>query len=177
MRRRNIALIGFRATGKSTVGKILARDLGMMFTDTDRRLATEAGLDIAAWVKRDGWDAFRKAESRLLELLSSCKGLVVATGGGIVLDERNRELLRHGFFTVWLKAAPETIYARLSSDPRSDRTRPPLSSLPMREEICKVLVERNPFYAQVAIAGIDTEAKKPILVAREIETLLLSFQF
>ena len=64
MRKRNIALIGFRATGKSTVGKILARHLGMAFVNTDKRLVSEAGLDIAAWVKRDGWDAFRKAESR-----------------------------------------------------------------------------------------------------------------
>ena len=86
--------------------------------------------------------------------------------------KRSRELLRDRFFTVWLKAAPETIYARLTSDPQTDRTRPPLSSLPIREEICQVLGERNTFYAQVAAARIDTEAKQPFLVAREIETLL-----
>ena len=84
----------------------------------------------------------------MLDILSLNEGLVVATGGGIILDERSREILRDGFFTVWLKAAPETIYARLSSDPRSARTRPPLSTLPMRDEICKVLVERNHFYAE-----------------------------
>ena len=75
MKKRNIALIGFRATGKSTVGKILAGDLGMIFIDTDSRLVSEAGLDIAAWVQRDGWEAFRNAEARLLDLLSSREGL------------------------------------------------------------------------------------------------------
>ncbi len=172
MRHRNIALIGFRATGKSTVGEILAGDLGMEFVDMDKRLTSEAGRDIAAWVKQDGWHSFRKAESDLLGLIGLRKGLVVATGGGIVLDAQNRRVLREDFFTVWLKATPETIYARLSSDPGSPETRPPLSQLPMKEEISKVLCEREPLYAQVALIEIDTEGKQAILIAREIATLI-----
>jgi shikimate kinase len=172
MRQRNIALIGFRATGKSTVGEILARQLGREFVDMDQRLTSEAGRDIATWVRQDGWDSFRRSESGLLGIISKQKALVVATGGGIVLDPQSRRLLRKHFFTVWLKATPQTIYARLSSDPESLRTRPSLCELPMKEEIVKVLSERKPLYAQVAIIEIDTEAKESIQIADEIVTLL-----
>ncbi len=146
MRQRNIALIGFRATGKSTVGKILARKLGREFVDMDQRLSSEAGRDIATWVKENGWDSFRKSESGLIGIISEQKGLVVATGGGIVLDPQSRKVLRNHFFTVWLKATPQTIYARLISDPESLRTRPALCDLPMKEEIVKVLSEREALY-------------------------------
>ena len=172
MRLRNIALIGFRATGKSTAGEILARKLARQFVDMDQRLTSEAGRDIATWVKQDGWDSFRRSESGLLGILSEQTGLVVATGGGIVLDPQNRRALRKHFFTVWLKATPQTIYARLSSDPGSLGTRPPLSELPIKEEIVKVLAERKPLYAQVAIIEIDTEGKQSIQIADEILTLL-----
>jgi shikimate kinase len=171
MKQCNIALIGFRATGKSTVGQILAGDLGMEFIDMDERLTSDAGRDIAAWVKQDGWDSFRRAESDLLGLIGSKSGLVVATGGGIILSERSRGVLREKFFTVWLKATPETIYARLSSDPGSAQTRPPLSNLPMREEIRKVLRDREPLYAQAALVEIDTEGKQAAGIAGEIATL------
>jgi shikimate kinase len=80
-------------------------------------------------------------------------------------------VLRKHFFTVWLKATPQTIYARLRSDPGSLRTRPPLSELPMKKEIAKVLSERKPLYAQVAIIEIDTEGKQSIQIADEIVTL------
>jgi len=176
MKERNIALIGFRATGKSTVGEILARRLGMEFIDMDRRLTSEADLDIAAWVRRDGWNSFRKAESDLLGRIGSQNGLVVATGGGIVLDERSRGVLREDFFTVWLKATPGTIYARLTSDPGSAETRPPLSSLPMREEIEKVLCERQPLYARSADAEIDTEGKTATQIAGEIAACFSKIQ-
>ena len=168
MERRNIALIGFRATGKSTAGEIVARKLGMRFIDMDLRLTAEAGRDIATRVEQEGWGPFRKAESRLLELLSLQEGLVVATGGGIILDLQNRRLLRRHFFTVWLKAASQTIQARSSTDPASPLTRPSLSELPLSEEIVKVLSEREPLYAQVADIEIDTEAKQVMAVAEEI---------
>ena len=171
MRQCNIALIGFRATGKSTVGEILAGKLGRDFVDMDQRLTSIAGRDIATWVKQDGWDSFRRSESGLLEIISEQRGLVVAAGGGIVLDPQSRRLLRKHFFTVWLKAMPQTIYARLSSDPGSLRTRPPLSELPMNEEIVKALSEREPLYAQVAIIEIDTEGKQTIQIADEIAKL------
>lgn len=172
MRQRNIALIGFRATGKSTAGQILARKLGMEFVDMDQRLTSETGRDIATWVQQDGWESFRRSESSLLVIISEQKGLVAATGGGIILDPQSRRLLREHFFTVWLKATPQTIYVRLSSDPRSPQTRPSLSELPMKQEIVKVLSERQPLYAQAAVIEIDTEEKDSIQIADEIITFL-----
>jgi shikimate kinase len=171
MKRRNIALIGFRATGKSTVGEVLASDLGLEFLDMDRHLVLNAGRDIAEWVKQKGWESFRQAESDLLVRISARSGLVVATGGGIVLEEQSRRALREKFFTVWLKAAPATIFARLSSDPGSPATRPPLSNLPMEEEIMKVLLDREPLYAETALHRIDTEGKTPVVIAGEISIL------
>lgn len=168
MRQRNIALIGFRATGKSTVGQILALKLSRSFVDMDRRLVHDAGRDIAVWVKENGWDSFRKAESDLLERIRRQEGLVVATGGGIVLEAHNRKTLRKDFFTVWLKATHQTICARLNADPESPLTRPALSCLPPDEEIAKILSERDPLYSEVADVVIDTDAKPPEAVAEEI---------
>ncbi len=168
MRERNIALIGFRATGKSTVGRILAHRLGREFIDMDLRLASEAGQDVAAWVEQEGWGSFRRAESSLLRIISLQERLVVATGGGIILDPQNCEVLRNGFFTVWLRAASQTIHDRLISDPCSPLTRPALSELPIREEIVKVLSEREPVYSQIADIEIDTEGKNAAGIAEEI---------
>ncbi len=171
MRERNIALIGFRATGKSTVGKLLAQKLGRIFIDMDQHLVASAGREISCWVKLEGWDSFRKAESELLETLSSHKGIVVSTGGGVVLDPRNRRILHENFFTVWLKASPETIFKRTNSDPESCATRPPLSELPLREEIEKVLSERRSFYAGSANLEMDTELNTAEEIADRIAGL------
>ena len=168
MRERNIALIGFRATGKSTVGKILAEKLGRIFIDMDQYLIASAGREIACWVKLEGWDSFRKAESELLRTLISREGFVVATGGGIVLDPKNRRILNEHFFTAWLKASVETIFCRTNSDPGSCATRPPLSELPLRDEIEKVLSERQPLYAGTADLEIDTELKTAEEIADRI---------
>jgi shikimate kinase len=165
----NIALIGFRATGKSTVGQILARSLNRSFIDMDRRLIQDAGLDITAWVSRNGWTSFRRAESGLLEILRLQKNLVLATGGGIVVDPVNREALRKDFFTVWLKATSHTIFSRLNSDPDSCRTRPALSALPLEEEVLKILCEREPLYTESADLVVDTDSKTVSQISREIE--------
>ena len=172
MKQRNIALIGFRATGKSTVGEILALESGCGFIDMDRSLARDAGRDIAAWVRLHGWGSFRRAESGLLEILRQREGLIVATGGGVILDPLNREALRESFFTVWLKASQETIIARLNSDPDSPSTRPALSGLPPAEEIAKTLSERAPLYSEAANLVIETDEKSPDQIAREIYRIL-----
>ena len=97
---------------------------------------------------------------------------MVATGGGVILDPQSRTVLRENFFTVWLKAAPETIYARLSSDPGSSQTRPSLCELPIRDEIEKVLSEREPLYSQVADMQIDTEGRQTMRIADQIASIL-----
>ena len=157
MEGRNIALIGFRATGKTEVGKALGEKLGRVFMDMDRHLQACAGRDIACWVRSDGWESFRRAESELLGALGEKRGLVVATGGGVVCDPANREILKNKFFTVWLTATSGTIISRMRGDLQSGSTRPPLTDLPMMEEIEKLLDERARFYSQSADLVLETD--------------------
>jgi len=165
---RNIALIGFRATGKSSVGKILAQMLGCTFVDMDHYLTASAGREIECWVRLDGWESFRRAESELLQALGSKEDLVVATGGGVVLAPENREVLNKSFFTVWLKAGAETIHSRILSDPASAANRPPLSELPMEVEIRKLISEREPLYELCADIQLDSERTTPAQIAEKI---------
>jgi shikimate kinase len=174
MKERNIALIGFRATGKTTVGKILARQLNRIFLDMDEHLTASAGREIACWVKLEGWNSFRQAESELLKTLSTRGDMVVATGGGVILAPENRRLLKESFFPVWLKASAETIHSRIISDPQSLSTRPPLSELPLEHEIRKSLSERDPLYRETAEFEIDTEGKTLAGIALEIEATTAS---
>jgi len=157
MQKRNIALIGFRTTGKSLTGKVLAERLSRVFVDMDDMLVATLGQDIDAWVRSHGWESFREAESALIETLSSRENLVVATGGGGILEERQPKGLRKGFYVVWLQAAPETIYSRLIEDPKTPSNRPPLTDLPMKEEIERLLQERSPLYAETSDLILETD--------------------
>lgn len=157
MKKRNIALIGFRTTGKSLTGKILATQLDSIFIDMDDLLVAAFGEGIDSWVRSHGWESFRKAESDLLGTLCCKEELVVATGGGIILDEKNREMLRQNFHVVWLQASPETIYSRLLRDPKTSSQRPPLTDLPIKEEIDRLLEDRYPLYAQTADLILESD--------------------
>lgn len=172
MKERNIALIGFRATGKTAVGKILAQRLRRIFIDMDEHLSASAGREIACWVRLEGWNSFRQAESELLKDLAERDGLVVATGGGVILAPENRRLLKNSFITVWLKAETETIYSRIGTDPQSCSSRPPLTQLPLEHEIRKLLSDREPFYFETADMEIDTEGRSTSEVAMEIASHL-----
>ncbi|NSW86072.1 MAG: shikimate kinase [Syntrophobacteraceae bacterium] len=167
---RNIALIGFRATGKSTVGKMLAHRLGLVFLDMDEHLVASFGRDIDCYVRSRGWEAFRDEESRLLAALASRRGMVVATGGGVVLDPANRRILKEHFFVVWLTASPDIIHARLVNDPGTASNRPALTALPLREEIEHLLRERSSLYRESADLVLSTEDHS----ARDLTDILCS---
>ena len=159
MRKHSIALIGFRATGKSLIGRLLAEALGMELVDMDEELVARLGQDINTWVGKHGWESFREAESELLTALSRRKNLVLATGGGIVLRADNRKMLKDGFLVVWLKASPETIHSRLVLDPKTSSNRPPLTGLSLEEEIRRVSEERFPLYMETADLDLVTEER------------------
>ena len=167
----SIALIGYRGTGKSTVGLLLARRLGLKFVDTDLLIESRRGESIAAIFARGGESLFRDCESAVLESLAeSPEPLVIAGGGGIVLRESNRLLLRNlapGRIFL-LTASAESIARRVFSDSRSDRTRPPLTGLSPEEEIREVLRKRDAVYRETADHLISTENKKPAEIAEEI---------
>lgn len=159
MRKHSIALIGFRATGKSLIGRLLAEALGMELVDMDAELVARLGQDINTWVGNHGWESFREAESELLTALCRGKNLVLATGGGIVLRAGNREMLKDGFLVVWLEASPETIHSRLVLDPKTSSNRPPLTGLSLDEEIRRVLEERIPLYRETADLELVTDER------------------
>jgi shikimate kinase len=157
----NIALIGFRASGKSLLGNLLAKKLDLSFVDMDERLTAFFGKTIDQWVQSEGWESFRRAESELLRQLARERGLVVATGGGVILSVTNRSLLKDHFFVIWLKASPETTYSRMIDDPNTGTNRPAFTSLPLREEIEKVLAERSILYQETAHLVLETDDAIP----------------
>lgn len=165
---RRIALIGLRTTGKSTVGKILAQQLGWVFLDLDEQLAALFAVDIRSWVDAHGWDAFRAQEEALLRRFTHEERIVLATGGGVVLRAQSRESLHKEFFVIWLGASPLEIARRLSQDPLTPTNRPPLTDLPPMEEIRTVLAERTPLYKETAHVILATDHLTPREVALTI---------
>jgi shikimate kinase len=164
----NIALIGFRATGKSFVGRALATRLGRPFKDMDVEITTMLEQDIQSWVGTRGWESFRQLETQLLFALAGQTGLVVACGGGVVVRAQNRESLRRHFFVVWLQASLETVQRRLVEDPQSALLRPPLTELPLKEEIEILLRQRTPWYQEIADLVLATDAAGPAELAEAI---------
>ncbi len=121
-----IILTGYRATGKSSVGKLLAQKLGFDFLDTDPEIEKKEGLSISEMVKKHGWSYFREKECDLLTSLNHKKNLVVAPGGGAILHQDAWKTLMTTSFVVWLKADLQTICNRLSGDNLSASQRPSL---------------------------------------------------
>lgn len=153
-RPRNVFLVGPRGSGKTTVGRLAAERLGLAFVDTDALIAERAGSSIAAYVAAKGWDAFRDLEHAVLEDVCAREDQVVATGGGVVLREDNRALLQKSGWTFYLMADVPTLLGRLQADPNAAQ-RPALTDSPLREEISRVLNEREPLYFSVADAVLQ----------------------
>ncbi|MEJ5300728.1 MAG: shikimate kinase [Thermodesulforhabdaceae bacterium] len=164
----SLALVGYRATGKTTVGKILAHRLGWNFLDMDELLVKRFGMTISDWVSLYGWNSFRDEEMRLLKDLAVEKQVVLATGGGVVERAENRELLKKNFFVVWLKCSSEEILNRLKKDEKSFKYRPSLTELGLFNEIVHVLLVREPLYREVAHVSVDVNGKNPEMVSEEI---------
>ena len=153
----NVFLIGYRCTGKSAVGKQLATKLGWPFIDTDSLLVSESGVSIKEIVEKYGWETFRKMEHVIVNQVCILDRRVVATGGGIVLNEANVNLMKKNGRLVWLKAAPETIKTRMMLDQGTEAFRPSLSSKDSFSEIEETLIERYPFYKRAMDFFVDTD--------------------
>jgi len=153
---RNLVLIGYRATGKTSVGARLARILDRPFVDLDQVLVQEAGRSIAEIVARGGWEDFRRREKALVARLGARKGQVLATGGGAVLDPENVRVLRETGVIIWLTATPGVIQARLTQDQPRDQSRPSLTGGDTIREVEEVLRVRQPMYQAAAQVIIDT---------------------
>jgi shikimate kinase len=164
-----IFLIGYRATGKSSVGIELSRMLGCAFVDLDDRIENSEGATISEIVEKRGWDEFRKMERNALqEAVDSHKNCVVACGGGVVLQEDLMEKVKDKYLVAWLTAPLEVLKKRIGSDSRSATRRPALSGENAEEEISRVFEQREPLYRKFSHLEIDTFEKGPFQLAREI---------
>ena len=142
---KNIYLIGARACGKTTVGHFVAAKLNYGFYDSDAVFAGKAGCDISYYVKKHGWDNFREREVEILYDLSMQGKAVISCGGGVVLREKNLDILRNNF-TVYLKTDAKTLSERLLVDPVHDQ-RPSLTGKSLADEVRSVLEEREGLYS------------------------------
>ncbi|MBI4331760.1 MAG: shikimate kinase [Chloroflexi bacterium] len=152
-------MIGFSFTGKSSVGKLVAERLGWSFVDLDREIVKTTGKAIPEIFSREGEKAFRAYESRVLKEVLRKEHQVVATGGGVVISEANRRLMKDSGLVVCLEARPETIYRRLLDDRErsaSPEERPLLAGDDPLGRIAALKEARRPYY-QVAHATVATD--------------------
>jgi len=171
-RKPNLALIGYRATGKTGVGKFLADRLQRPFVDLDQVLVEEAGQSIAELVAKSGWEEFRRREKQLVARYGVRPGLVLATGGGVVLDWENVLILRRHGIIIWLTADPATIRARLVQDRPLDTNRPSLTGGDTVAEVAEVLQARQHLYLAAARIIIDTAGRSIEQVAECVLTAI-----
>jgi len=152
----NIVLIGYRGTGKSTVGKVLAAKLGRELISTDREIVKRAGRSIPEIVAEHGWEHFRDLESDVCRDLGGRDNLVIDTGGGAILRPQNVAVFKKHGTLFWLTATVETIVSRIGHDSQ----RPSLSGTKtFVEEIHEVLEERTPKYQAAADHVIPTDGR------------------
>lgn len=166
-----ISLIGLPGGGKSTIGRHLARRLGVPFTDTDAVIEQRLGCSIRACFEQEGEDRFRDLESAVLaEIIGSTHG-VLATGGGIVLREANRDLLHSKTVCVFLRSTPEELFRRL----RHDLKRPLLQVADPLARLRELQRQREPLYGQAAHFVVQTgRPSVPTLVNMILMQLELS---
>jgi shikimate kinase len=147
----NIIFIGFMATGKSTIGRKIAKILGLDFLDTDQEIEALLELPISRIFKKHGEIRFRSEERLMVNKLTKRENCVISTGGGTVLDPVNVEKLKHQNLVICLKADPEIIYKRI----RRKNNRPIVSKRKSLEDIIELIESRNTYY-QIADLYIDT---------------------
>ena len=165
---RNISLIGFMGTGKSSIGKALGRKTGRLVVDIDLWIEAAQKRKISEIFEKEGEIRFREFEKQAIRQVAlSQSGIVITTGGGAVLDPENLEVLKRTGWVVALSASPETIYERV----KDSRHRPLLKGLDMYSEIRKLLEARKPFYA-MADHQFISDGLSPDQVAQAILELL-----
>jgi len=149
-------LIGYRCTGKTSIGKRLAGRLGLPFVDTDELVEKGAGKTIREMVNVSGWAFFRRQEREAIKSLTSLDQSVIATGGGAVMIEDNAADLQKEGVLIWLAADEETIRKRMLADAATAEQRPSLSGEDLSREISETLAVRTPVYRRLADYVVDT---------------------
>lgn len=165
---RNIVLVGPMGAGKTTIGKLLAKDIGFEFKDSDKVIEARCGADIPWIFDVEGEEGFRNRETDILEELCAEQGLVIATGGGAVLREQNRQCLSRDSLVVYLQTSVSQQYERT----HRDRNRPLLQTDNPLEVLTKLFEQRHPLYEALADIRVLTDKKNPRAVVKIIAAQL-----
>lgn len=161
----NIVLIGMMGAGKTSVGRLLAQRLGKTFLDCDHELEARCGVKITTIFEVEGEEGFRDRESATLAGLLEQHGVVLATGGGAVLREQNRRLLRAHGFVVYLRSTLHELWQRT----RHDRTRPLLATADPRARLAELIEQRGPLYLETAHLVMDSGAQNVKTLVGQLE--------
>lgn len=160
----NIFLIGPMGVGKTTIGRVISEELGMGFFDSDREIEASTGADIPWIFDVEGEAGFRIRESKMIEILTQRKKIVLATGGGAILSPENRRWLSARGTVVYLRASIKQQFERTSRD----KNRPLLQTPDPEKRIKELMQVRDPLYREAADLIIDTNRRSPKAVSNEI---------
>lgn len=167
----NIYFVGLMGAGKTTIGRLIAKQLGMVFYDSDHEIERKTGVKIPLIFELEGESGFRKREASAIEELSQLKNIVMATGGGAVLLPENRTLLKNSGNVVYLRANVHDLWLRT----RNDKSRPLLQGGNIRQKLEKLYIERDPIYTALADLIVDTGMQSANDITSHIEQLLQKY--
>ena len=160
----NLYLVGLMGAGKTTVGRLLARRLKLRFLDSDHEIERRCGVKVPVIFEIEGETGFRSRESQTIAELTTIEGIVLATGGGVVMSGENRRLLGASGTVVYLCARPEDLYERV----RHDRNRPLLATPDPLARLHELYAERDPLYRAIADLVVDTGRQGVQSLARDL---------
>ncbi|HSC85143.1 MAG TPA: shikimate kinase AroK [Pseudomonas sp.] len=161
---RNLILVGPMGAGKSTIGRLLAKELKLQFKDSDKEIEQRTGADIPWIFDVEGEQGFREREQSMIAELCALSGVVIATGGGVVLRPENRHELHQGGRVIYLHASVEQQLERTSRD----RNRPLLRNAEPEKVLSSLMQIRDPLYREIADVIVETDERPPRLVVQEI---------
>jgi shikimate kinase len=168
----NIYLIGLMGSGKTTLGKSLAKKLNRPFIDTDQLIEQKSGVDVSMIFEFEGEVGFRERETKLLSEIALKKDHIVSTGGGIILSKYNRDVITKSGVIFYLKTQPAELLIRL----QNDKTRPLLQGANLKEKLTKIYAERSTLYEMTADYIIETKNKKISQILTNIEEIMTAHE-
>jgi shikimate kinase len=153
----NLFLTGYRCSGKTTIGQSIARTIDWPFVDSDLLVIKKSGKSIQDIIDTEGWGAFRRMERSALQQICADDRQVVATGGGVVLDQSNIKAMKTSGIVIWLDVGAETIQKRMLRDKNTGNFRPALTDKGRMEEIEDMLLQRKPYYESASDFSVHTD--------------------
>lgn len=164
----NFILVGLMGAGKTTIGRVLARNRGLDFIDSDHEIVGRCGVSIPTIFEFEGEAGFRRREAAVIDDLSQRSGIVLATGGGAVLDPANRAVMQQRGTVIYLRCSPNELYLRT----RHDRNRPLLQTEDPLAKLKDLYEARHPLYLETADLVLDTGRQSVHCLATRLEQLL-----